>query len=176
MCGIYGLINFSKDKLSNFEIDKLKNLNDIIFLRGPDEKGFFHEKNFFMGMRRLSIIDIEGGSQPIKDSSGNISVIFNGEIYNYIELRDELISKGYNFKTKSDTEVLIYCYLEYGDNFISKLNGMFSFCLFNKSKHEILLARDRFGKKPLYYYKNNDVFIFSSSLNLIQKYFNDHNP
>ena len=173
MCGIYGLINFSKEKLSKFEIDKLKNLNEIIFLRGPDEKGFYHEKNFFMGMRRLSIIDLEGGSQPIKDSSGDISVIFNGEIYNYIELKDELISKGYNFKTKSDTEVLIYCYLEYGHNCINKLNGMFSFCLFNKSKHEILLARDRFGKKPLYYYKNKNVFIFSSSLNLIQKYFND---
>ena len=113
-----------------------------------------------MGMRRLSIIDLEGGSQPIKDSSGDISVIFNGEIYNYIELKDELISKGYNFKTKSDTEVLIYCYLEYGHNFINKLNGMFSFCLFNKSKHEILLARDRFGTKPLYYYKNKNVFIF----------------
>lgn len=173
MCGIYGLINFSKDNLSNFEIDKLKNLNNIIYSRGPDEKGFFYEKNFFMGMRRLSIIDIEGGSQPIKDNSGNISVVFNGEIYNYIELRNELILKGYNFKTKSDTEVLIYCYLEYGHNFVSKLNGMFSFCLFNKSNHEILLARDRFGKKPLYYYKNKDIFIFSSSLNLIQKYFDD---
>ena len=173
MCGIYGLLNFSQDKLSSTEINNLKNLSEVMFLRGPDEKGFFYEKNFFMGMRRLSIIDIEGGSQPIKDNLGNISVIFNGEIYNYIELRDELISKGYNFKTKSDTEVIIYSYLEYGHEFINKLNGMFSFCLFNKSNDEILLARDRFGKKPLYYYKNDKIFIFSSSLKLIQQYFNN---
>lgn len=173
MCGIYGIIKFGEEYFSNKEIDELKNLNKIMYLRGPDEKGFFYEKNFFMGMRRLSIIDIEGGSQPIKDNLGNISIIFNGEIYNYIELRDDLISKGYKFKTKSDTEVIIYSYLEYGHQFINKLNGMFSFCLYNNLNKEILLARDRFGKKPLYYFRNNDLFIFASSIDIIQKYFNN---
>ena len=172
MCGIYGFIDFSNKNLSELEIENLKKLNNIIFLRGPDDKGFFHNKNLFIGMRRLSIIDLDGGSQPIQDSSNNITIVFNGEIYNYIEIKKFLITKGYKFKTNSDTEVIIYCYLHYGDNFVSKLNGMFSFCLHDKNTNKTILARDRFGKKPLYYYKDNNKFIFSSSLNLINSYFN----
>ena len=141
-------------------------MNDAMVNRGPDSEGFFINENFGMGMRRLSIIDLEKSNQPIFSLDRKISIIFNGEIYNYIEIRKELSTEGVNFFTNGDTEVILKLYEKYGENFIKKINGMFSICIFdNRKEKKILLYRDRFGIKPLYYIKKNNEFIFSSSLN-----------
>ena len=128
MCGIFGIVNFNGDAVSE---DSLKKMSLKMKHRGPDDDGIIIEKNIGIGMRRLSIIDIEGGHQPISNSSNNIHVVLNGEIYNYKELREELESKGYKFQSKSDVEVLVHLYEEEGLECIHKINGMFAFILFD---------------------------------------------
>jgi len=160
MCGISGFVGKGG-------MDDIHRMNDSIRHRGPDDEGFYHDegKNLFFGFRRLSIVDIAGGHQPMFSSDGNIVIVFNGEIYNHAEIRKELEQRGHSFKTDhSDTETLICAYQEWGIDFIHRLNGMWSFAIYDKNKNKLLLSRDRFGKKPLFYTYQNGIFAFSSEL------------
>ena len=130
---------------------------DIITHRGPDDRGVLVEKDFAFGMRRLSIIDLGGGHQPISNEDGTVTVVFNGEIYNHRELRPELISLGHTFKTDSDTEGLVHLYEQYGPDMLRKLRGMFGFSIFDKKKNQLFIARDFFGIKPIYYRVEEDT-------------------
>ncbi len=160
MCGIVGVINFDKSKVSKTLLQKM---TDIISHRGPDAEGHYFDKNIGLGHRRLSIIDLsQNANQPMSDDSQNNILTYNGEIYNYKELRDDLRKKGYTFKTNSDTEVLLKSYIEWGEKCVNKLNGMFAFAIYDKIKNEIFIARDRYGIKPLYYSFVNDKFLFAS--------------
>lgn len=127
-------------------------MTDAIRHRGPDDHGFFEAPNVHLGMRRLSILDIEGGSQPQVNASGTTIVFLNGEIYNFLELRKELTEGGHRFRTQSsDTELLVHLYDRYGIGFADRLIGMFAISLWDARKQELYLFRDRFGKKPIYY-------------------------
>jgi asparagine synthase (glutamine-hydrolysing) len=132
--------------------------------RGPDEDGFHIKGNAGLGHRRLSIIDLSGGQQPISNEDGTLHVICNGEIYNYRPLMDELKAKGHIFKTRSDTEVILHLYEEYKEDCLNKLWGMFAFAIWDEKNQQMFLARDRAGKKPLYYAHTNDMFLFASEL------------
>lgn len=160
MCGIAGII--SRELRDKEKV--IKRMTDIIVHRGPDDAGFYCRDNVALGMRRLSIIDIEGGHQPIVSDDGNFVIIFNGEIYNFKELRDELKKEGYNFNTKTDTEVVLKLYEKEKEKMLSRLRGMFAFCIYDKGKKEIFLARDYFGIKPLYYLRQNNFFAFGSEI------------
>ena len=146
MCGITGIIG--NKELTSSSIDKMV---DVITHRGPDDRGTLLEDRFAFGMRRLSIIDLGGGHQPMSNEDGTITVVFNGEIYNYKELRPNLLAKGHKFKTESDTEGLVHLYEEYGKDMVKYLRGMFAFAIFDSNKNQIFIARDHFGIKPLYY-------------------------
>ena len=138
----------------------------LIVHRGPDGEGSHLESalGVAMGMRRLSIIDIEGGTQPLWNEDANVGVVFNGEIYNYVELRRELEGKGHAFRTHSDTEVLVHLYEELGAKMTERLRGMFAFCIFDRANRSLLLARDHFGQKPLYFTEDGGRFAFASEL------------
>ncbi|MBN1521391.1 MAG: asparagine synthase (glutamine-hydrolyzing) [Candidatus Aureabacteria bacterium] len=168
MCGICGFK--TKEDLSNSE-DLIRSMVAQMTHRGPDESGFYAEKGLSMGMRRLSIIDISGGTQPVISHDGSLVVFQNGEIYNYIELREELEEK-HRFKTHSDTEVILHLYEEHGEDCVQKLNGMFAIAIYDKKKKKLLLFRDRYGIKPLYYYHDSNTFIYSSELRPILLYEN----
>lgn len=124
---------------------------DQIKHRGPDDEGFYVQDGCAIGMRRLSIIDLNSGHQPIANEDQSVWVVFNGEIYNYQELRRNLIAQGHRFRTESDTEVLLHLYEQEGEQGIDKLRGMFAYAIWDANQRELLIARDRFGKKPLYY-------------------------
>lgn len=160
MCGIAGIISKNKKK-----DELIKGMVDMIEHRGPDEDGFFSDEYVAYGMRRLSIIDLSGGKQPIENEDGNLSIIFNGEIYNYKKLYDLLVAKGHTFKTKSDTETLIHLYEEYGEKMLLMLRGMFTFSIYDKKNKTFFIARDFFGIKPLYYLtKGPKILAFSSEI------------
>lgn len=159
MCGITGFI--SKDKNKEEKLDKM--LNRIIH-RGPDAEGKYIDDDVALGHRRLSIIDLKGGVQPMFNSDKNLVIVFNGEIYNYKELKKELEDKGYSFSTTSDTEVLLYGYQEYRENIVDRLRGMFAFVIWDIASKELFGARDHFGIKPFYYYKEDDKFMFASEI------------
>lgn len=146
MCGITGTLG--KKETTSKLIDKMV---DVITHRGPDDRGTLVTDTFAFGMRRLSIIDLSHGHQPIWNEDETVCVVFNGEIYNYRELRPELMSLGHKFKTESDTEGLVHLYEQYGRDMLLKLRGMFGFCIFDKKKDELFIARDYFGIKPIYY-------------------------
>lgn len=152
MCGIAGTLG--KPETTEKLIDRMV---DIITHRGPDDRGILVEKSFAFGMRRLSIIDLGGGHQPISNEDGNVTVVFNGEIYNHREFRPELISLGHKFKTESDTEGLVHLYEQYGYNMLRRLRGMFGFSIFDKNKNQLFIARDFFGIKPMYYRVEKDA-------------------
>jgi asparagine synthase (glutamine-hydrolysing) len=162
MCGIAGIVDRSEPDPAG-ALDRM--LARIIH-RGPDGQGTHVSKpdGLALGMRRLSIIDLEGGSQPIWNEDRTIGVVFNGEIYNYLELRQELEAKGHRFRTHSDTEVLVHLYEEDRDSMFKRLRGMFAFCIFDTRKRQLLLARDHFGQKPLYWTQRGDRFAFASEL------------
>ena len=166
MCGICGIYNFN-----NLEVlDKdIHSMNAEMHLRGPDDSGLYIRNNIGMGMTRLAIIDVKLGHQPMLSKDGEIVLVFNGEIYNYVELKRDLEKIGYQFFTNSDTEVIIFLYKEYGEEFISKLNGMFTISLFEKKKNKFLIIRDRIGIKPLFYLLNDKKLIFASSIKSIKK-------
>jgi asparagine synthase (glutamine-hydrolysing) len=170
MCGICGIYNFDNTKVSEKDIHLM---NEEMHLRGPDDSGIYTRNNIGLGMKRLSIIDLDNGHQPMVSDDGEIIIVFNGEIYNFIELRKDLINKGYLFLTNSDTEVVIQMYKEYGETFVQKLNGMFAICLFDKKKNIFLILRDRVGIKPLFYYLNEKKIVFASSISSIKKICND---
>ncbi len=161
MCGINGIYHMDKGKVS---IDTLKSMNDSMIFRGPDDEGYYLSKSFGMAMRRLSIIDLKTGSQPIYNEDKTISVICNGEIYNYLELRKMLKDKGYIFKTNTDTEVLVHLYQEFKLDAVKYLNGMYAFALWDNNLERLWIARDRLGIKPLYYFIDKEKFAFSSNL------------
>ncbi len=149
MCGICGMYLFDSDN----PVDPilLERMNSTLAHRGPDDEGYYINKNVGLAMRRLSIIDLPSGRQPITNEDGNIVIVFNGEIYNYLELRSDLVSRGHSFRTRSDTEVIVHLYEEYGSQCVQFLNGMFAFAIWDGRNQEILIARDRFGIKPLHY-------------------------
>ena len=163
MCGICG---FSGDG----DIDILASMNEALVHRGPDAEGMWHDAGeaVYLGHRRLSIIDLEGGAQPMWTEDGALGIVFNGEIYNHLELREELIQSGHRFLTDhSDTEVLLHGYREWGAALPSRLNGMWAFALLDRKRREIFLSRDRFGKKPLFYSLQNGTFAFASELSAL---------
>lgn len=161
MCGIAGILSNRSGKEYYSEVEKM---TDAIRHRGPDDSGIFADENICLGHRRLSIIDLsENGHQPMFNDDLTITIVFNGEIFNYIELRDQLKDK-YNFKTDSDTEVIICYYEEYGVECLSYFNGMFAFALWDSKNETLFCARDRFGKKPFYYYQTENEFIFCSEI------------
>lgn len=163
MCGICGIIYKNPSKVVTKEI--LEPTVKRMHHRGPDDNGIHCEKNVGLGFVRLAILDLSlAGHQPMTSKEGRYTIVFNGEIYNYIELRDELIKKGHTFKSNSDTEVLLQLYVEYGEAFLDKLNGMFSFIILNNENGEVFAARDRFGIKPLYYYEDEDKLLFASEI------------
>ena len=161
MCGICGIYNVD-GRLVDKEI--LRKMNNTLVHRGPDGEGYFIDTNIGLGHRRLSIIDLEGGKQPMGNEDGSIQVVFNGEIYNFLELKKDLEAKGYHFRTRSDTETIIYSYEEWGEDFVQKLRGMFAIALWDSRKQKLLLIRDRIGKKPLYYYLGKDRILFGSEI------------
>ncbi|MCC7431677.1 asparagine synthase (glutamine-hydrolyzing) [bacterium] len=170
MCGICGVI-WKNDKFENLEKTQIiKKMNDSLFHRGPDDEGYFVQNNIQLAMRRLSIIDISGGHQPVFSSDKNFVIVFNGEIYNYRELRESLKEKNYTFNTKSDTEVILNLFIEYGEECVHRLNGMFSFAIWNIQAKKIFVARDRLGIKPFYYFDNEDYFVFSSEIKSILQF------
>lgn len=168
MCGITGIFHFDKQKVA--DKNKLKKMTDVLRHRGPDGEGFFIDKNIGLGHRRLSIIDLDTGDQPMYSDDGKKILVFNGEIYNYIELRGELKKKGYQFHTNSDTEVVIKAYEEWGFECQNKFNGMWAFALYDKTKHQLFLSRDRIGEKPLHYSIYDNTFVFGSEIKSIFKY------
>ena len=159
MCGINGIISKDKNK------DKLiRSMNEKIIHRGPDAEGIFVEGDVALGQRRLSIIDLIGGNQPIYNEDKSMVIVFNGEIYNYKELKEELINKGHKFKTNTDTEVILHGYEEYQESLFPRLRGMFAFVIYDTKTKSLIGCRDHFGIKPFYYYKNKDEFMFSSEI------------
>ncbi len=165
MCGICGFAGLDLEHSRKKEI--LLKMNNSIYHRGPDESGMFIDNDVALAMRRLSILDLEHGSQPIFNKNKTICTVFNGEIYNYQELKTELLNKGYEFHTHVDTEIIVYLYEEYGDDFAKKLRGMFAIAIWNSSTKELLLVRDHIGIKPLYYSYNDQILQFGSELKTI---------
>ena len=159
MCGFVGYINKEKDKKDN-----IKKMADLIAHRGPDSEGYYTDENIALGFRRLSIIDLNNGSQPIYNEDKSKVIIFNGEIYNFEPLREDLIKKGHTFTTKTDTEVILHGYEEYGEKILDKLRGMFAFVIYDKKNKELFAARDFYGIKPFYYAKMGNTFIFGSEI------------
>ncbi|WP_448697810.1 asparagine synthase (glutamine-hydrolyzing) [Mucilaginibacter sp. AW1-3] len=164
MCGINGLLY---RKVTPDIIPKLQLMNTLIVHRGPDDDGVYCDERVAMGMRRLSVIDLSNGNQPMQNRSGNIVIVFNGEIYNYQDLKNELLQQGVLFETESDTEVILKLYEAYGEAMLSKLNGMFAFSIHDKRNNQLFIARDRFGEKPLYYHHTEQEFIWASELKSI---------
>lgn len=167
MCGIVGFCD-AKAKKEKKRI--IKDMADKIAHRGPDGEGYFVDDVVALGHRRLSIIDLNTGGQPIFNKEKTRAIIFNGEIYNYESLRDELQEKGYVFQTKTDTEVILHGYTEWHDELFTKLRGMFAFVIYDLETHELVGARDHFGIKPFYYYKNEDKFLFASEIKAMLAY------
>lgn len=170
MCGINGFIKpiFTTPDVA---LSSLKKMNQAIIHRGPDDSGFYHDSSetcsVAMAMRRLSIIDLSTGKQPISNEDNSITIVFNGEIYNYKKLRLDLEAKGVTFKTKSDTEVILKLYETEGENTFKKLDGMFAFSIHDKKKNRLIIARDFFGEKPLYYTQTDSGFFYGSELKSI---------
>lgn len=161
MCGIAGLLNLQDGTVDEGVIHKMC---DVITHRGPDDQGYFIEDEIALGMRRLSVIDLDAGHQPIYNEDKSVVVVFNGEIYNYKQLRDGLEDASHRFRSRTDTEVIAHLYEEHGDKCIDYLRGMFAFALWDRNKHRLLLARDRVGQKPLYYTKAKGVLYFGSEI------------
>jgi len=159
MCGIVGFYKYEKNEVS------IKELTSLLKKRGPDSLGFYEDDKVALGHARLSVLDLVTGDQPMFSGDKNAVIVFNGEIYNFSDLRNQLIAQGAVFVTKSDTEVLLWGYKLWGINqLLAQLEGMFAFALWDKEKQLFFIARDRFGEKPLYYYKNNEAFYFASEL------------
>jgi asparagine synthase (glutamine-hydrolysing) len=164
MCGISGIINFNNP---NIEKSFLRRQLGLIRHRGPDAFGIFLDKHAGMASTRLSILDLVGGDQPIHNEDKNIWIVYNGEIFNYPELREEVEKRGHRFYTRTDTEILVHLYEDEGTNFFNKLNGQFGFALWDRKKQQLLLARDRLGIRPLFYYHRDGRLIFGSEIKAI---------
>lgn len=168
MCGITGYLHFDRGRTAS--PDPVKRMADTISHRGPDKEGFYLSGNLALGHRRLSIIDLASGDQPMKSGASGVVIIFNGEIYNYVELRDELRALGHRFDTKSDTEVIIRAYEQWGMACLGKLNGMWAFALWDPRTEELFLSRDRIGEKPLFYAVYDNSLVFGSEIKAVLEY------
>ena len=166
MCGITGYFCKKNDFI---DLDLLKKMTRTLTHRGPDEEGYFINKKECVGLghRRLSIIDLATGQQPLSNEDGTVWISFNGEIYNFQGLIRELEQKGHQFRTKSDTEAIVHAYEEWGPKAVERLRGMFAFAIWDENKQELFLARDRIGKKPLYYLNDPKRFVFGSEIKAI---------
>ena len=162
MCGICGF-NWDDKEL-------IRVMLEVMGHRGPDHTADYIDKDFSLGYNRLSIIDLDGGNQPIYNEEGNLVLFFNGEIYNYKELRKKLEEEGHEFTTDTDSEVVVHAYEKYGKSCVKRFNGMFAFVIYDTDKKELFLARDRLGIKPLFYYHNGKKFMFASEIKSILQY------
>ncbi len=169
MCGIVGVYDLhNTGKLTGMNVrGDLEKMADKMYHRGPDSDGYYIQENLGFGFRRLAIIDLAGGNQPLFSTDGNLVLVCNGEIFNYIELRQEMIEKGYHFSSNVDVEVIIPLYQEYGPSFINKLNGQFAFALYDKVNDQLLMARDHVGICPLYYTIVDGILVFGSEIKTI---------
>ncbi len=159
MCGIVGFVSKEENKE-----EIIKKMANKMFHRGPDGEGYYIDNTIALGHRRLAIIDVENGKQPIVSKDNNLILVYNGEIYNYKELKKELERQGHKFKSDCDSEVLLHGFEQWGKDMLSKIRGMFSFAIWDKKKEKLFCARDQFGIKPFYYYENDEVFIFASEI------------
>lgn len=163
MCGICG--GMALNQQGGSYLNRIPDAIECLRLRGPDQKGIFIEDAVALGQTRLSVIDLsDAASQPFTDASGRFTIVYNGEIYNFREIRKTLEQKGVTFRSNSDTEVILYAFITEGPSFIEKLNGFFAFCIYDNLLKTLFLARDRMGIKPLYYFHNEEVFLFASEL------------
>jgi len=165
MCGICGILELDPDASVPPQI--VARMADSVRHRGPDDAGYHFEPGLGLGHRRLSIIDLHSGHQPLSNEDGSIWIVFNGEIYNFLELRTLLVAKGHIFRTNSDTEAIVHLYEEYGEECFSKLRGMFAIALWDGPRRKLVLARDRIGKKPLFYYYDGQRLVFGSELKAV---------
>jgi asparagine synthase (glutamine-hydrolysing) len=167
MCGIAGIFD-----RSGAPVDRrlLERMTTAVAHRGPDGEGYFIDQEIGLGHRRLSIIDIDGGAQPIANADGSLQIVFNGEIYNYLELREELVALGHRFKTRSDTEVIVHAYEQWGTAGVDRLNGMFAFAIWDTRRRTLLLARDHLGIKPLYYTTTGTQLLFASEIKSLMQH------
>jgi asparagine synthase (glutamine-hydrolysing) len=168
MCGICGI--FHSERTERVSRETLVEMNRQIVHRGPDDDGFFVEENVGLAMRRLSIIDIQTGRQPLSNEDESIWIVFNGEIYNHQDLRKDLESRGHRYRTRSDTETIVHLYEEYGKSCVKHLRGMFAFAIWDRSKRSLFLARDRLGIKPLYYRYHDKTLQFGSEIKTLLAY------
>ena len=168
MCGIAGVIEFSK--AGHVDGAALRRMCDVMAHRGPDDDGTLIRGPVGLGMRRLSIIDVATGHQPISNEDGTIWIVFNGEIYNHAELREQLIARGHSYRTHSDTETIIHLYEEYGRECVTHLRGMFAFAIWDSTRESLFIARDRLGIKPLYYRVTGERLIFGSEIKVVLSY------
>ena len=165
MCGIAGIYHFESSRSADELL--LKKMTTTLSHRGPDGEGFYCNNNIGLGHRRLSIIDLSTGDQPMFNEDKSIAIVFNGEIYNYVELRDELKQYGCRFLTNSDTEVIIRAYEKWGTDCQNKFNGMWAFALWDENKKQLFISRDRIGEKPLFYSTYDNTFLFGSEIKSI---------
>jgi asparagine synthase (glutamine-hydrolysing) len=158
MCGIFGM--------SWDDMKTLKKMNDVLLHRGPDDSAYYIDSGISLGMRRLSIIDLKKGIYPIKNEDGTLITVFNGELYNYMEIKDELLKKGHRFTTECDAEIIPHAYEEYGLDFLSRINGMFAIAMYDAKERKLFLMRDKLGEKPVYYWhdKKNSRLAFASEI------------
>src|SRR6185312_11291390 len=164
MCGING-IAFSSRSGSQIDATLLKRMRDVIRHRGPDDEGIFVDGRVGLGHRRLSIVDVAAGHQPMTNEDGTLHITYNGEIYNHADFRIELEAKGHVYQTHCDTETILHLYEEYGENCVEHLRGMFAFAIWDRNRKELFIARDRLGVKPLYYVHSDDgSFYFASEI------------
>src|SRR5947199_8782394 len=168
MCGICGIVYPVAAQW--VERDTLAQINAQIVHRGPDDDGFFVEGNVGLAMRRLSIIDVRTGHQPISNEDESLWIVYNGEIYNHRELRSKLEARGHRYRTKSDTETIVHLYEEYGRDCVQHLHGMFAFAIWDRRSRRLFIARDRLGIKPLYYFYDGTKFVFGSEIKAILAY------
>jgi asparagine synthase (glutamine-hydrolysing) len=161
MCGICGKLTFDGQPVDRVQLSTMR---DLMTHRGPDDSGIFLQGPVGLGHRRLSIIDLSGGHQPIANEDGTVTVIFNGEIYNFESLRQELVARGHTLKTRSDTEVIVHLYEELGPLCVQRMRGMFTFALWDARRQRLMLARDRMGIKPLYYARTGNALVFASEI------------
>jgi asparagine synthase (glutamine-hydrolysing) len=170
MCGISGIINKNGNRVDKEEIKKI---NDLISHRGPDSEGFYFEKNFAFGHRRLSILDLSSdGHQPMHYLDKYV-ITYNGEVYNYLEIKEELLKYGYTFHSHTDTEVILASYDKWGEECVNKFNGMWAFAIYDKEKNIIFCSRDRFGVKPFYYTQVDEKFIFGSEIKQLLEFYSE---
>ena len=166
MCGIFGSWHFDGRPVL---LDELQRMGKRMRHRGPDDEGYLIDGSMGMGMRRLSIIDLAGGHQPIRNEDSSVHIVFNGEIYNYLDLRAKLLRRGHRFYTNTDTEVLVHLYEEMGRDSVHELNGMFAFAIYDVRKRSLWIARDRLGIKPLFFHQSSAALHFSSDLNALNE-------